>query len=59
MVGKAIGEIVQVKGSEGCAGGGAKVPITGKVTGHRSQATGQVTGHTLKPIGHWTKAVLD
>ena len=59
MVGKAIGEIVQVKGSEGCAGGGAKVQVTGQVTGHRSQATGQVTGHTLKPIGHWTKAVLD
>ena len=45
MVGKAIGEIVQVKGSEGCAGGGAKVQVTGQVTGHRSQATGQVTGH--------------
>ena len=59
MVGKAIGEIVQVKGSEGCAGGGAKVQVTGQVTGHRSQATGQVTVHTLKPIGHWTKAVLD
>ena len=59
MVGKAIGEIVQVKGSEGCAGGGAKVQVTGQVTGHRSQATGQVTGHTLKPTGHWTKAVLD
>ena len=59
MVGKAIGEIVQVKGSEGCAGGGAKVQVTGQVTGHRSQVTGQVTGHTLKPIGHWTKAVLD
>ena len=59
MVGKAIGEIVQVKGSEGCVGGGAKVQVTGQVTGHRSQATGQVTGHTLKPIGHWTKAVLD
>ena len=59
MVGKAIGEIGQVKGSEGCAGGGAKVQVTGQVTGHRSQATGQVTGHTLKPIGHWTKAVLD
>ena len=40
MVGKAIGEIVQVKGSEGCAGGGAKVQVTGQVTGHRSQVTG-------------------
>ena len=47
--------------------GGAKVQVTGQVTGHRpqvrsqvsSQVTGQVTGHTLKPIGHWTKAVLD
>ena len=54
--------------------GGAKVQVTGQVTGHRpqvrsqvtghrpqvrSQVTGQVTGHTLKPIGHGTKAVLD
>ena len=38
-----------------------------RVTGHRpqvrsqaaDQVTGQVTGHTLKPIGRWTKAVLD
>ena len=44
------------------ASGGAKVRVTGQVTGYRPQvrskvrlqATGQVTGHT-KTIGHWTK----
>jgi len=50
--------------------GGAKVQVTGQVTGYRLQATGQVTGqvtghrsqvrsqvtgHTKKTIGHWTK----
>ena len=43
--------------------GGAKVQVTGQVTGHRSGHRPQATGHrpqvrsqvTQKTIGHWTK----
>ena len=45
--------------------GGAKVQVTGQVTGHRSQfgsqVTGRITGHRsghrshTKTIGHWAK----
>ena len=47
------------------ANGGAKVQVTGRRSGYRSQvrppATGQVTGHITghtKTIGHWTKLFL-